>query len=247
MKNKIYVSLESKENVTAILNYILSDYEGIAKDSYDNSGLEIIDIATGDEFVLASPVHAQIPNYSELAFYTELVKDSYTHALIVETLQENITKNATKVLRMNDEIPMGLSAAFALAYHDKKYISLFVDFLRTLNLNYEVLEPFFIDALITKWQIISETLYLIAARTCSISGQWSLETLTIPKLNKEEKNQYLNFLLADALHAKAVYPDILLETMATLEIPINAENFTALFSNYKPIYNQSNISSITVN
>ncbi len=142
---------------------------------------------------------------------------------------------------MNDELQKGLNAAFALAFSDEKYIYDFVNVLRTFDLNNEVYEPFFIDLLLDKWMICDEVLFLLAARSGSISDQWGFEKLEIPTLNGDHKNKFLTYLLEDALKSKTVFSENLLDSMELLDIVVDPEKFSRLFEHYKPLFQKDNI------
>ncbi len=75
MKHIIKVDLSSNQNILKTLDYISNNYDEIAKDSYENSGIEFYDQLTGKLIELEKPVHPKIPNYSELAFYLTAVQE----------------------------------------------------------------------------------------------------------------------------------------------------------------------------
>lgn len=244
LKHKIKVNLGSNQDVLNTLDFLIENYDEIAKDSYSNSGLEFYDTTTHNLIELETVLHPEIPNYSELAFYLIVVEDKNNFEKIEKFNQTVIEKNARKSVWMNEEIQMGLSAAFALAFKDKSYIHNFVNVLRTFNLNNEVYEPFFIELLLKKWKTCDEALYLLAARSGSISGQWGIENYAVPSLDHEQKNKFITYLLNDALKAKAVYSDMLIDALHFLEINVDTETFESYFGPYNPLYNEKNIPNI---
>jgi len=244
MKHKINVKMSSNQDILNTLTYLIDNYDEIAKDSYENSGLEFYDNSTNNLIELDKSLHPEIPNYSELAFYLTVVRNKNTFEKVEKLTQIVIEKNSSKSIWMDEEIQMGLSPAFALAFEDKKYISNFVNVLRTFDLNHEVYEPFFIELLFEKWEICDETLFLLAARSGSISGQWGIENYKIPKLDVEQKNKFIRYLLEDTLKSKAVYSDLLIDSLNFLEISIDTEKFDSLFEHYKPLFNKNNIPSL---
>lgn len=245
MNHIIKVDLSSNQNILHTLDYLSNNYDKIAKDSYENSGIEFYDQLTGKLIELEEPIHPQIPNYSELAFYLTAVKEDNCKGQIKKITQIVVDKNRAKSLWMNEEIQMGLSAAFALAFSSKSYISNFITVLRTFDLNHEVYEPFFIELLLDKWKICDEILLLLAARSGSISGQWGIEQYDIPILNNAQKNKFISYLLEDTLKSNAVFTDLLLDAMKSLNIMIDKEKFKNLFKHHKPLYDKNNIPSLS--
>lgn len=246
MKHKINLNLFSDQDILNTLNYLIDNYDEIAKDSYENSGLEFYDNSTNNLIELDTSLHPEIPNYSELAFYLTVVGDKNNFEKAEKFTQTVIEKNSSKSIWMNEEIQMGLSAAFALAFEDKRYVLNFVNVLRTFDLNNEVYEPFFIELLLEKWEICDETLFLLAARSGSISGQWGIEEYDIPTLNNLQKNKFITYLLEDTLKSKTVFVDILLDSMESLNITINHEKFKSLFEHHKPLFDEDNIPSLSL-
>lgn len=238
--HEIKVNLGSSQDVLNTLDFLIKNYNDIAKNSYNNSGLKFYDSTTHNLIRLETALHPEIPNYSELAFFLFVVEDENNFEKIEKFTQTVIENNKPKSVWMNEEIQMGLSAAFALAFKNKSYIPNFVTVLRTFNLNNEVYEPVFIELLLKKWNTCDEALYLLAARSCSISGQWGIENYTIPKLDHEQKNKFISYLLHDALKAKAVYSDILIDALHFLEINVDTKTFESYFGPYNPLYNEKN-------
>ncbi len=244
MKHKINLNLSSNQDILNTLDYLIEHYDEIANDAYENSGIEFYDSSTGDLLELEAPIHPAIEITSELTFYLRVVENKDNFDKLEKYIQVVIEKNSPKSVWMNDEIQMGLNAAFALAFRDKKYIYDFVNVLRTFDLNNEVYEPFFIDLLLDKWMICDEVLFLLAARSGSISGQWGLEELEIPTLNSDHKNKFLTYLLEDALKSKTVFSENLLDSMELLDIVVDPEKFSNLFEHDKPLFQKDNIPSI---
>ncbi len=245
MKHKITLNIASSQDIIKTLDYLMDNYDEIAKDSYEDSGLEFYDNSTNNVIELDASIHPEIPNYSELAFYLNVVDNEEVLEKVEKFTQMVIEKNSSKSIWMNDEVQMGLSATFALAFKDKRYISNFVDVLRTFNLNHEVYEPFFIELLVEKWGICDETLFLLATRSVSIEGQWGIDEYELPELNSEQKDKFVTYLLKDTLKAKVVFSDVLLDTIEILEIPVDANKFESLFEYDKPQFNEDNIPDLS--
>ncbi len=245
MKHKISLKLSSNQDILDTLNYLIDNYDEIAKNSYENSGLEFYDNSTKNLIELDTPLHPEIPNYSELAFYLKVINNKNNFEKVEKFTQIVIEKNNPKSIWMNEEIQMGLSAAFALAFKDKRCIFNFVNVLRTFDLNHEVYEPFFIELLFKKWDICDETLFLLATRSGSISGQWGIENYEIPKLDGEQKNKFMRYLLEDTFKSKVVYSDLLIDSLEFLKISIDIKKFKSLFEHYKPLFNESNIPTLS--
>lgn len=244
MNNTIKTNLSSNEDILKTLDHIYSNYDLIAKDSYENSGIEFYDQSTDDLIVLEKAIHPEIQNYSELAFYLKVVNQDNAVEKIHKITQKAIEKNSPKALWMNEEIQMGLSPAFALAFHNKNYIKNFIRVLQTFDLNHEVYETFFIELLLDKWKICDETLQLLAARSCSISGQWGIENYDIASLNTTQKNKFIGYLLEDTLVAKSADAELLLDAMELLHIKVDPTAFESHFKYYKPLFTKDTIPAV---
>lgn len=245
MPHIIKVNLSSNQNILDTLDYLFYNYDKVAKISYENSGIQFYDQLTGKLIELEEPIHPRIPNYSELAFYLKVVKEDGSIDKIEKITKIAVEKNSPTSLWMDDEIQMGLSAAFALAYSNKNYISNFITILRTFDLNHEVYETFFIELLLGKWKICDEILLLLAARSGSISGQWGIEGYEIPTLNSPQKNKFITYLLEDTLQSKRVCIDLLLDAMESLDIIIDHKRFKKLFEYHKPPFHKDDIPSFS--
>lgn len=176
-------------------------------------------------------LHREMPSYSELVFFLSAVEDSNNINKIIAFIKQIMQRNLVEKTWLDDEMPMGLNASFALAYNDKKYISEFINFLRTCDMNLEVYQTMFIELLENKWQICYEVLELLAARTNSISGQWGVEEHERLDLSSEQKKHYLMCLLKDALFSKRVNTDILIQGCEILGVSIDEDKFNSLFIN----------------
>lgn len=244
MNHTIKTDLSSNDDILKTLDHIYSNYDLIAKDSNENSGIEFYDQSTNGLIVLEKPIHPEIPNYSELAFYLKVVGQDNAIEKIHKITQKAIEKNSPKALWMNEEIQMGLSPAFALAFYNKNYIKNFIDVLQTFDLNHEVYDPFFIEILLDKWKICDETLQLLAARSCSISGQWGIENYKIAPLDTTQKNKFIVYLLEDSLLVKFADAELLLDAMEFLDIKVDPTAFESLFKYYKPLFTKETIPTI---
>lgn len=241
MTHQIKVAVSSPPEVLKTLNELIDQYQEIAAKASANSGLEFIDTQTNQPLTLEESIHPEIPNYSELAFYMKVVQDPNNHQTLERYTQKVIQHNKDTSLWMNPEIQMGLSAAFALGYTDQKYIHTFVDVLRTFDLNHEVYEPYFIELILQKWGLSEDTLYLLASRAGSLSGQWGIENYQVPELSSSQKNQFIGYLLKDSLNSKYVESELLIDALGLLDIQVNTEQFESLFERYKPVFDQDHI------
>lgn len=241
MKNEINLDFSSNQEITDALNYLMHNYDEIAEHAFENSGILFYDRITGNKLTLESEIHPEIPNYSELAFFMKAAENENNIGQVLKYIQLVIEKNKNKSIWMNDEIQMGLSAGFALAYTDKKYVTNFIDLLRTFDMDHEVYEPFFIELLLNKWEICNEILLLLAARSGSITGQWGIEDYEIPSLTDEQKKIFVKYLFEDILNTKAVFPELLINALEFLSISVNNQKFESYFEHHKPLYNKSNI------
>lgn len=241
MNNKIIVDIENPLDVSNALDTILNNLDDLCKNAIENNGVKYTNHEytgmkygkyEGKNFVeYKVELHTDMPSYSELAFFLNAAKESNNTDKILTFIKHIIQKNKTQKVWLDDEMPMGLNASFALAYNGKKYISNFIDFLRTTDMNHEVYQPIFIELLEKKWGICNETIELLAARSSSISGQWGVECHDTLDLSNEQKRYYLECLLKDTLFSKRIYPDILIEACQTLGISIHTDKFSKLFVN----------------
>jgi len=164
-----------------------------------------------------------------------------TEELIVDFIKCVMNENKFRQIWMNEEIPLGLSAAFALAYYVKEHIQTFIELLRTFNLNFEVYEEFFMQVLLNKWGKCEETIALLAARAGSLSGQWGIENLEFEALSDDEKVTYVHHMFEDSLHSEDVYNGNLMDAMEFLQIPFSKDSFVELFKHTTPLYTKENI------
>ncbi len=244
MDNRIEVDLENSESVSAVLDYLTNDFDSICKTASANGGIEYGRIISNSFDAYEIKIHDEIPSYSELAFFMKAVENEENTSRVSRYVQIAAERNNKEKIWFDDEMPMGLNAAFALAGKDKKYIDDFIDLLRTCDMDHEVYQCFFIDLLLDKWKICDETLNLLAARSGSIVGQFGLEDIEkyeIDDLTDEQKSYYFKCLMEDSLKSPAVYPDLLIDAMELLDINVDQDKFSDLFDGYSPAFDSSGL------
>lgn len=245
MKNEIKLDFSSNQEITDALNYLMQNYDEVAEHAFANSGILFYDRTSGSEMTLESEIHPMIPDYSELTFFMKAAENENNTGQLLKYIQLVIEKNKNKSIWMNEEIQMGLSAGFALAYNDKSYITNFIDLLRTFDMDHAVYEDFFIELLLNKWEICNETLLLLAAKSGSINGQWGIENYEIPPFNEEQKKMFVKYLFEDSLYRRHSYSDLLIDALELVGIAVNHQKFESYFKHYEPLYNESNIPDLS--
>ena len=238
-KNEIEIDIAKPLSISQTLDYLLDSFDHICDLAESNGGIQYGTNENGIFKALESEIHPKIPSYSELSFFIKATENKDNLDQIQTYLQKVIKKNESKVLWFDDEMLMGLNAAFALAFNDSTYISDFVDLLRSCDMNHEVYQTYFIEILLSKWGICKETVSLLAARSGSISGQYGIEAYNIPELMDEQKALFVENLFKDALKSKAVFPDLLIDALEFLEISIDSNKFKAFFNQHKPTFKES--------
>lgn len=246
--NKITVDIENWIDVSKKLDAILTNLDDLCENARKNSGLKYGKYQEGNFIEYQINLHADMPSYSELVFFLSAVKDSNNTSKTLIFVKQIMQKNQLEKVWLDEEMPMGLNASFALAYNEKTYISNFIDFLRTTDMNHEVYQPIFIELLEKKWGICNETIELLAARTNSIAGQWGVELHETLELSDKHKIHYLKCLLKDTLFSKIAQPDLLIEGCNTLGISVDEDKFNAFFINRgafaNPIFKMTEIPSL---
>jgi len=242
--NQFEVALENSSSVSNTLDILLVNLEILCESSVDTNGIKYGVYQEGNFIEHKTEIHRRIPSYSELAFFLSAVKDTNNSDKILTYIQLIKQKNKVKKVWLDDEMPMGLNASFALANNEKKYITAFIELLRTCDMNHEVYQHFFIELVLNKWGICDETLALLAARSGSISGQWALEGFDIPTLLKEQKKCFLEYLLQDSFESKHIFPNNLINAFKIVEISVDNEEFIKLFDRGKPMFDKTNIQNI---
>ena len=249
MKNNIIiVDIDDSIDVSKKLDFMITKLDNLCEYARENGGIRFGKYQENNFVEYEINLHDNLPSYSELVFFLSAAEDSNNINKILTFIQEIKQKNQIKKTWLDEEMPMGLNASFALAYNDKKYISEFIDFLRTCDMNHEVYQFIFIELLENKWQVCNEIIELLAARTNSISGQWGVLEHKRLDLTTEQKKHYLVCLLKDVLFSKNIDTDILIEGCETLGVSVDKNKFNSLFINRgafsNPTFEMSEITSL---
>lgn len=229
--SKIIVDIEDAIDVSKKIDFILANLDELCENARENGGIMYGKYQEENFIEYEIDLHKDMPSYSELVFFLSAVNNSDNINKIRIFVKDIMQRNKVKKIWLDEEMPMALNASFALAYTEKKYISEFIDFLRTCDMNHEVYQFVFICLLEKKWQVCDEILELLAARTNSISGQWGLEFHDTLNLSDEQKKHYLNSLLKDTLFSKIVYPNMLIDGCNKLGISVDNNKFNSFFIN----------------
>ncbi|WP_298952971.1 hypothetical protein [uncultured Nonlabens sp.] len=235
--NTIIVDIEDTVDVSNKLDIVLKNLDELCETAQKNEGLRFGKYHENNFVEYEINLHRDMPSYSELVFFLSAVKDGKNIDKIKKFVQDIMQRNLVKKTWLDDEMPMGLNASFALAYTDKKYISNFIDFLRTCDMNHEVYQAVFIELLEKKWKTCHEILGLLAARSNSIAGQWGIEGHEKLELSAGQKKHYLQCLLQDTLFSINIDTDLLIEACETLGVLIDENKFNSLFINRGPFSN----------
>lgn len=120
--------------------------------------------------------NAERPFQAERNFYGSALQQAEYQESILSYVRKIIEHNRNgSILWSSEEEHAGTHAAMALALFDKRYISDYIDFLRTNDLDHEVYQSDDIRELIERWGWCEETLSLAAAR--SFRGQFGPDQL----------------------------------------------------------------------
>ncbi|ABZ92948.1 hypothetical protein EHQ92_05670 [Leptospira biflexa] len=114
---------------------------------------------------------------------------------VKKTIEFNQSVGRHKIPYTDPERPFAFSASHALALYDKKFIILFIRYLQTLNLDFEVYTFGAIESIFRKFGICDETLELASARILSCAGQHGLEQIVPLFKEKKETDEYQKLLL----------------------------------------------------
>ena len=106
---------------------------------------------------------------------------------------------------------MGINAAFALAHSGEEYIHDYMEYLRGVDMVYEFLQPFQIEALAQKYGSSSQFLHLLAMRIAQPSQQgfnqvMQFADLTEMKISREKLGEFLNCYFAEFNQYKLSLP-----------------------------------------
>lgn len=241
-QNQIIVDINNEDEIKKTLEYLNQNFEVICKLADEYCGMEFGLIIDGSFMEYTMEPHPLLPSYSELAFFMVAARNYDNLVPIQQFLQQIIAKG--EYLWFDDEMPMGMNAAFAVAILYKEYIICFILICRASDMDNETFQAAFIEMLLNHHGICNETLDLIAARACSISGQYGLEGIEIEGLSIEQKNAFFQKLLFDAFYKPVVYPDLLIDALEQLDISVNKEKFNALFSENRPAYAPDDLPSL---
>jgi len=246
--NKIIVDIDNPVDVSKTLEALLANLETLCEYATENKGIKYGKYHEESFIEYQINLHDNLPSYSELVFFLTAAKNSSNFNVIVSFVEAIMQKNKTKKVWLDQEMPMGLNASFALAYTNKTYISNFIDFLRTTDMNKEVYQYIFISLLEKKWGICNEVIALLAARIHSISGQWGVESHEALALSSDQEKYFVKCLLEDILFLSMVQPDLIIDGLETLDIPVNINKFNELFINRgafsSPLFQNKNIENI---
>ncbi len=245
IQTKFEVNLENPLSIADTLDRLLANIGALCETAVEKNGIETglrYGVYKDGNFIEHTcKVHDRIPLYSELAFFLQSAKNTANTNKILKYVQFIMAKNKVEKVWLDDEMPMGLNASFSLAYTNKEYISDFINFLRTVDMNHEVYQVYFIKILLNRWGICDPILKLLAARAGSISGQFGLEGCDIPSLSDDQKKAFFEYLLKDSLSARAVFPDLLKDALDQLGVVVTKDKFNRLFNRYNPIFSLTNI------
>lgn len=245
-QHRLSLNPSSPQDLLATLQHLGAFLSELPGPIWPDAELSFWDSATQRPLALDAPIHPEIPNFSELAFY--LIAADHPACLpgIEAITRIAIKKNRPRPVWVNAEVQLGLSAAFALAHQDPRYLPRFVAVLRSLDLKHEVYEDFLIGLLLDRWPVGDEVLQLLAARSGSIAGQFGIENLPVPALDRAHKGLYLRHLLEDCLQAPVVHADLLVDALQRLDIAIDFEHFETLFVNRRPVFTEHNIPTLNL-
>lgn len=244
MNHQIEVDITNASAIRHTLQNLLIDFDDICVVVKEHQAFEFGQKQAEDFVAYSTHIHDDVPPFSELTFFMAAAAHESLQPMVLKFLQAVINKNSEQTIWVNEELPMGLNAAFALANTDKQYIPHFIQFLRTCDMNHEVYQPYFIDILLQKWDKTEESLLLLASRGGSISGQFGFEGIKLPSLSIPQKEFFFTALLEDALHAKATHADLLYDALEELDIEVNEEKFMNLFQHIHPTYQLDTIPNL---
>jgi|GEM_PF-2478164 len=246
-ENMVEVDLQERESISKVLDYLNSNLADIAKIASENGGVRYGKISGGEFQEYGEELFEEIPPRSELVFFTEAVKDKDDAQKVQKYVNSIAEMNNAEELWFDDETPMGLNAAFALAFEDKQYVADFINLLRKCDMDHEVYQAAMMAELLKKWGLQDEMIKLLAARSGSITGQFGLEEtfyeggIPIPEFSESQKEKYFKYLMEDSLESKAVFPELLVDAMEYVGIEVSQEKFSALFKMHEPKFNKDNL------
>jgi len=127
------------------------------------------------------PTYEFYMNDSEANFYAYVMEDIRHHSIVETICLDLISKRKACghycKFYSNEEVSFGLYPAFFLAAQDKKFIYIFIDMLKTFDMDHEVYENTCIRYLVDKHQRCEPILSLLAARITSCCGQFGFEDM----------------------------------------------------------------------
>ncbi|VAW72181.1 hypothetical protein MNBD_GAMMA12-2060 [hydrothermal vent metagenome] len=117
----------------------------------------------------------------EANFYAYVTEDTRYHSIVEASCWDLISKRKEHgrycEFYSNEEVSFGLYPAFFLAAQDKKFVHLFVEMLKTFDMDHEVSESTCIRYLVGRYQCCNPILELLAARMVNCCGSWGLEDI----------------------------------------------------------------------
>lgn len=163
----IIVSLEDKEAIRRVLNNLIATFD-------EQTGFAFGQKVKGEfeEYMLENE---NIGYGSEIPFFAAASKFPELHKKIIEYIDLAIDADGPW---LDDEVPKGLNAAFALAYTDEKFIPKYIELLKVVDMDHEVYQLMQILVLVEKWKEYDNGLKLLGARCMNVSGQHGLENLS---------------------------------------------------------------------
>ncbi len=186
----IEINPESNETILDALNRINTFIQDpsfsnlAATDDYGVVQIEYLNINTGEELediVLNGLGDIHID--SECSFYAQACQQE-KNLLLIEDICKNIIVTRKKhgrfcALYSHEEVTFGLYPAFLLALQNKKYIPVFINMIKTFDMDHEVYESSCILSLVDKYGACDEILVLLAVRMVTCGGQHGFEDMGV--------------------------------------------------------------------
>ncbi|NDV68956.1 hypothetical protein [Dysgonomonas sp. 25] len=187
---QIVVPLDNKEKIRRVLNRLIDNFDEL--DDCLAFGKKV-----NGEFEEYEFDDEEVGYGSEIPFFEAAAKFPELHKKIIDFIDLAIDSDGAW---LNEEVPKGLNAGYALAMHDQKYIPKYIELLRAVDMDHEVYQIGQIATIIYKWRDYDNALRLMAARCCSAHGQHGFENLD-PDLVQDDqrKETFLKFLLHDSM------------------------------------------------
>ena len=198
-KKYMDVDIYNLDSLLNILDYQLNNFDNICDLSKRGNPVEFGRFLKNSFKRYSYCIHEEVPVFSDFLLYIQAVKNRQCKKKVIEFVYKVIERNKDQMVWYDEKTPMGLNAALVLALHDKEQITLFIDLLRSCDLDKEFYQPYYIEVLLQKWRICNETLMLLAARSGSIAGRCGIEEYYIERLDDNEKKIFFKYLMIDAI------------------------------------------------